>query len=845
MLESDSRNVMQAAFRFQLSDDALFRTLLWDSGKVSSDCSAHYRPEGLPLESAKRYYWRVKVWSETEACESEAASFVTALLHESDWQACFITAEKEEDAADSKGTCVQTVFRVHGKIRSAYVFSTALGLYHLFLNGSKIGDDQLAPGWTSYRKHLMYQTYDITAHVREGENSLCGFLGAGWYKGLMGFLHKRNNYGSRTALLCQVEITYEDGRRQTIVTDEGWQGADTPVLFSEIYDGEIYDARRNLTGWRPVEILPYDLSVLDPQGGCRVKIMQTLPVRQVFSTPKGETVLDFGQNLTGFVRFTVSGKPGEVVELRCFEVLDKDGNVYTANLRAAKQTLRYTCKGEGEEAYQPYFTFQGFRYVHVVSYPGTVKKESFTACVVYSDMRQTGFFECSHPLLNQLQHNILWGLKGNFLDIPTDCPQRDERMGWMGDAQIFCPTACYLANAYPFFRKWLRDVRCDQTIEGGVPHVVPDILTGFAGVSENWLLSQGTHSAAAWADAAVIIPWNLYLAYGDTQILYDQYGSMKAWIDFMRSHADGHLWRYRLQFGDWVALDAAEGSYLGATPNDFTCSAYYAYSTGLFAKMAGILHKEEDARFYGELHEKIRQGFFGAFFTEEGELTVKTQTAHVLALHFDLTPPQHIEKVAEGLVRLIEKEKGHLVTGFVGTPYITHALSRHGHLKDAYDLLLKEDFPSWLYQVKMGATTIWEHWDGIKPDGSMWSADMNSFNHYAYGAIGDWLYRSIAGIHLDEGAAGGRHTVIRPQTGGGLTYAKASCRSVYGGVSVFWQAEGDSITLQLHIPCNTTATICLDHAEILMDGGLAFQQGQNGLTAGAGSGTYTIKYRIC
>ena len=845
VMESGARNVKQAAFAFQLSEDTSFHTVLFDSGKVLSGCSAHYRPEGLSLESAKRYYWRVKVWTETEACQSEAATFVTALLHQSDWQARFITAETDLDAANSKGTCVQTAFQVQGKIRSAYVFSTALGLYHLFLNGSKVGDDQLAPGWTSYHKHLMYQTYDITPCIHEGENTLCGFLGAGWYKGLMGFLHKRNNYGSRTALLCQVEITYEDGRRQTIITDESWQGADTPVLFSEIYDGEIYDARRQLTPWRPVDTIPYDVSVLDPQGGCRVKIMHTLPARQVIATPKGETVLDFGQNLTGWVRFTVSGKPGDMVELRCFEVLDKDGNVYTANLRTAKQTLRYTLKGEGEETYQPYFTFQGFRYVHVVAYPGTVKKEAFTACAVHSDMNQTGSFECSNPLLNQLQHNILWGLKGNFLDIPTDCPQRDERMGWTGDAQIFCPTACYLVNAYPFFRKWLRDVRCDQTSEGGVPHVVPDTISGTKEVAGNWLLSQGTHSAAAWADAAVIIPWNLYLAYGDAQILNDQYASMKAWIDFMRSHAEGHLWRYKLQFGDWVALDAAEGSYYGATPNDFTCSAYYAYSTGMFAKIAGILRREEDARFYGELHEKIRRGFFESFFTKEGELAVKTQTAHVLALYFDLTPPQHIEKTAEGLVRLIEKENGHLVTGFVGTPYITHALSRHGRLKDAYALLLKEDFPSWLYQVKMGATTIWEHWDGLRPDGSMWSANMNSFNHYAYGAIGDWLYRTVAGIQLDENEAGCRHIIIHPQTGGGLTYARASFQSVYGEVSVLWQAEGDLITLQVHIPCNTTATIRLCHAEILDSGGLAFQQGQDGPTVDAGSGTYKIKYRVC
>ncbi len=845
VLDSEERNVAQTAFRFQLSEDASFTSILYDSGKVLSDCSAHYRPEGLPLKPATNYYWRVTVWTGAEtASESEPAAFVTALLSESDWQGRFISAETQEDAENSKGTCVKTSFSIKGKVRSAYAFSTALGLYHLFVNGQKAGEDQLAPGWTSYHHHLMYQTNDITLLLKEGENTLCGWLGAGWYKGLMGFLNTRNNYGGRTALLCQIEITYEDGRRQTIYTDESWQGSSLPVLFSEIYDGEIYDARPQPEEIRPVQRIPYDLKNLDPQAGCRVKIMDTLKVQEIITTPKGEKVLDFGQNLTGWVRFAVSGKPGDVAELRCFEVLDKDGNVYTENLRSAKQTLRYTLSGQGEETYQPYFTYQGFRYVHVVSYPGELKKEAFTACVVHSDMAPAGAFECSHPLLNLLQHNILWGLKGNFLDVPTDCPQRDERLGWTGDAQIFCPTACYLMDTHPFFTKWLKDLQYDQTPEGGVPHVIPDIITPAKALEENWLQSNGTHSATAWADAAVIVPWNVYLASGDTQVLIDQYGSMKAWIDFMHSHSNGPLWEYRLQFGDWVALDAEEGSCFGATPNEYTCSAYYAYSTGLLAKAAAVIGKEEDARFYKSLHEEIRQGFAKAFFTGDGDLKVTTQTAHVLALHFGLTPPEFTEKTAKALIRLIEKEGGHLVTGFVGTPYIAHALSGSGHLKEAYDLVLREEFPSWLFQVKLGATTIWEHWDGIKPDGSMWSAGMNSFNHYAYGAIGDWLYRTIAGIRLDESHPGCKHIWIQPQPGGGLTYAKAAYQGVYGEVSVHWQKDGDQITLNVHIPCNATATIGLGKAQVLSADGLHFREGSCGLTAEAGSGRYQVVYRF-
>ncbi len=845
IMESDQRNMKQAAFRLQLSDEASFQKVLFDSGKVLSDCSAHYRPEGLPLQSATKYFWRVTVWTDTDSMyESGPASFVTAILNEKDWVARFITAETEADAGSSKGTFVKSTFTVQGKVRSAYAFSTALGLYHLYVNDVKAGEDHLAPGWTSYHHHLMYQANEITHLINEGENTLCGWLGAGWYKGLMGFLNTRNNYGGRTALLCQIEITYEDGRLQRLVTDESWQGSDSPVLFSEIYDGETYDARYHPEKTQPVHLLPYDLKNLEPQGGCRVRIIDTLRVKKIITTPKGETVLDFGQNLTGWVHFTVSGKPGDVAELRCFEVLDKDGNVYTENLRSAKQTLRYILKGQGEEAYQPLFTYQGFRYVHIVSYPGSIKKESFTACVVHSDMAHTGTFECSHPLVNQLQHNILWGLKGNFLDVPTDCPQRDERLGWTGDAQIFCPTACYLMDTHPFFTKWLKDLQYDQTPEGGVPHVIPDIITNAKATEENWLQSNGTHSATAWADAAVIVPWNVYLASGDAQVLKDQYESMKAWIDFMRSHANGPLWEYRLQFGDWVALDAEEGSCFGATPNEYTCSAYYAYSTGLFAKIAATLGMKEDAKFYGKLHDEICQGFARTFFTKDGELTVSTQTAHVLALQFGLTPPEWVEKTAQALIRLIEKNSGHLVTGFVGTPYIANALSQSGHLKEAYDLVLREEFPSWLFQVKMGATTIWEHWDGIKPDGSMWSAGMNSFNHYAYGAIGDWLYRTIAGIRLDESNSGYRHTWIQPQIGGGLAYAKAAYQSMYGEVAVHWQKDDHQVTLHVHIPCNTTATICLGKAKVVSDDGLQFADGPDGAFASTGSGEYTIIYNL-
>ena len=524
------------------------------------------------------------------------------------------------------------------------------------------------------------------------------------------------------------------------------------------------------------------------------------------------------------------------------KVLDAKGNVYLDNLRKARQTVNYTLKGGEEEAFHPNFTFQGFQYVKVAKYPGEVKLENFEAVAVHSNMKPTGTFECSNPDINQLQHNILWGLKGNFVDIPTDCPQRDERLGWTGDAQIFCRTASYLMDTYTFFSKWLKDVEADQTPEGGVPHVVPDILAGKS--ESNWLLAQGTHSATAWADVAVIMPWTLYLTFGDTEILKKQYDSMKAWIDFMYRHSEGPLWNYKLQFGDWVALDAKEGSYFGATPNDLTCSAYYAYSTEIFSKIAKVLGKDDDYKMYSKLHSEIVEGFQKEFFTPTGRMAARTQTAHIIALYFKLVPDKFKEKTVNTLLELLKENDGHLVTGFVGTPYFCHALSQNGHTKEAYDLLLKDDFPSWLYQVKAGATTVWEHWDGIKPDGTMWSSDMNSFNHYAYGAVGEWLYRAVAGIEVDEGNAGYKHSIIHPHIGGGLEYVKANYASVYGDVSVSWKVEGDNISMEVDVPHNTSATIILEQAKsVSADAELQFTENADGLSAQAGSGKYQFSYK--
>lgn len=853
IIKSDRTDVTQKAYHLQISADKLFSCILYDSGWVVSSNSTHVRVE-MPVSSCTRYFVRVRIDDGVEISEfSEPSSFVTAIIHKKEWKCQFISAETQDDWENSKSTLLRREITLKGEVKEAFICSTALGLYQLFLNGNRVGTDELTPGWTSYQKHLCYQTYEVTSLLCTGNNTLGAMVGAGWYKGKMGFLHLRNNYGRQTAFLMQMVVRYQDGTQEIFGTDSSWKGVDGPVVFSEIYDGETYDAAKTSQGWnqnyfddshwKPVGMVDFPIDALTAQAGGKVTVKETIKAQRVFQTPKGETVIDFGQNLTGWVHFKVRGEKGQEASLQCFETLDAHGNVYTENLRTALQTVTYRCAGQGQEEFHPHFTFMGFQYVKILSWPCPVKAEDFTALVLYSDMEETGTFSCSHPLVNQLQHNILWGLKGNFVDIPTDCPQRDERMGWTGDAQIFCRTACYLMNTYTFYRKWLKDVAADQTEEGGVPHVVPDIISGKE--QDDWLLSQGTHSAAAWADVAVINPWTMYLVYGDTVILQEQYESMKKWIRFMQKHSRDFIWNYRLQFGDWVALDAEEGSYFGATPNDLTCTAYYAYSTGLFAKIARILGKTEDAEEFYALYLQIRDKYQKTFFDADGYLTAQTQTAHIVSLYFDLTPESLKQQTAQRLVELLRQENGHLVTGFVGTPYFCHALSQQNYAEEAYRLLLQEDFPSWLYQVKMGATTVWEHWDGKKPDGTMWSPDMNSFNHYAYGAVGDWLYRVVLGIEVDENDPGYHHILIHPVTGTDFQWAQGCYHSLYGDISVRWEKlSGNRYAVRVEIPHNTTAAFQLEkQAEIEQADGVEFQD-ENGIqTANFGSGVWNIIYK--
>lgn len=847
VMESDERNVKQESYQIQIWNGEI---LVYDSGCVESSQSAHVMVT-QSWDSIRRYRVRLCVTANGQSSQWVERSFVTGFQRKEEWKGKFISAEPEADKGESYGTMLRKEFCVAKPLKEAFLLSSAHGIYHAFLNGFRVSADELSPGWTSYHKRLLYQTYDVTGLLQQGENAIGIMLGAGWYKGMMGYKHTRNNYGTRTAFGGQLILRYEDGSEDWVCSDESWKGTKSPVLFSEIYGGEIYDARQEQFGWMlpgfddgtwaDTEMVERDVSTLVPQQSCPVRVQERFHPVALFTTPDGDRVLDFGQNMAGWCEIAVeNATAGAVVELEFFEVLNKDGNVYTENLRGIHQILRYICKGGETETYHPFFTFQGFQYAKIISYPGEPSVERFTACVVHSDLKETLRFECSNPFINQLQHNIRWGMKGNFIDIPMDCPQRDERLGWTGDVQAFARTSSYLMNTDAFYRKWLGDVAADQTAEGAVTHVVPDILTGH--MEGDWLLSQSVQGGASgWGDVAVILPWTLYQIYGDKEVLRSQMDSMLKWVQFMNQHSKGCLFEYGAQFGDWLALDAVPGSYKGATPDAYTSAAYYCASVGLVAKMLHILGREEESERYHSLANTLNCHFHSLFFRPDGSLTIQTQTAHVLALAFGLVPKEYRERIAARLRELLAENNGHLATGFMGTPYLMRALSENGGLEEAYALLMKDDFPSWLYQVKAGATTVWEHWDGRKPDGSMWSPDMNSFNHYAYGSVGEWLYRTVCGLEIDEERPGYDHFYLKPQIGGGLTWARLSFDSIHGEIVSDWSLSGDIVTLKVKIPANTTADILLTQAKTLLDtDGLSFI----GKHANAGSGVYSIQYKI-
>jgi alpha-L-rhamnosidase len=858
-LISEQENVMQTAYEIRVADSKSNLTKkskqIWATGKVLSDKSVNVEYEGSSLKSMQRVYWQVRIWDNNNKASdwSEAAFWEIGILEQESWTASWITManEKEYDGNSRPAQYYRNEFSAAKKISSARVYMTSLGVYELFLNGKKVGDELFTPGWTSYNKRLQYQTYDVTSMLQK-DNAIGAVLGDGWYRGNIGFKGQRSYYGDKLALLLQLKIEYTDGTSETIISDKNWKVSNGPILESDIYNGETYDARLEMPGWKSIDFDSGDWkSVTDldhpkdnliaPQG-VPVKAIEEITPIELLTTPKGEIVLDMGQNMVGWVRIKVKGNKGDVVKVKFAEVLDKEGNFYIANLRAAKATNIYTLKGDGEEVYEPHFTFHGFRFVKLIGFTNTPKLDDVIGVVIHSEMKPTGNFSCSDSLINQLQHNIQWGQKGNFLDVPTDCPQRDERLGWMGDAQVFSNTAAFNFDVSAFYTKWMKDVSADQLPDGKVPHVIPDVLNGNGG-------------ATGWADAVAIIPWTVYQVYGDTRILENSYSSITAWVKFMEGRAgDDYLWTGDAHFGDWLAFASRSSSYPGATTEkDLIATAYYYFTTSLTGKIATVIGKTADATKYNNQAEKIKLAFIDEFITPNGRLVSHTQTAYALALSFGLLPDNLIENAATYFADDVAKFK-HLTTGFLGTPLLCKTLSAIGRDDLAFMLLTRKKYPSWLYPVTQGATTIWERWDGQKPDGTFQDVGMNSFNHYAYGAIGEWLYGHVAGVSIDPENPAYKHILFSPHPGGDLSNASAEFLSMYGAIKSAWIIENGKFVYTVEIPANTTATITLPAVKLENVKANSMSENQKLLSGGKqlgdnvsfeiGSGKYQFSYRV-
>jgi alpha-L-rhamnosidase len=704
-------------------------------------------------------------------------------------------------------------FTINKPLRSARLYVTARGLFELRLNGAKVGEDFMSPGWTPYHRKIETLTYDVTKQLQQGKNALGSILGEGWYAGRLGW-EPLPPHDRKPQLLIQLEITHADGSTSLITTDSSWKATDQgPIRFSSIYDGENYDARMALGAWdRPsyddsawravVTEKPSSEVALLPKRHYPVRITQQVPCIAVTEPEPGTWIFDLGQNLVGWPVIKMPVQKDQVITIRVAEMLEKNGTLYRANYRSAKTTNSYTAAADGTISWHPTFTFQGFRYVEITGLPAGTRptKEWVTGDVLHSNFSTSGTFVSSHSMLNQLQQNITWGLRGNFLDIPTDCPQRDERLGWTGDAQAFTPAALFNADVHSFLASWLASMRLDQTADGAIPSVVPNV----AGVFGNPCGGPG------WADAATVVPWELYVRTGDISVLEENYDMMRLWVGWYESKAQNHIIDVDA-YGDWLQPNPSSGNITGDTPRDLIGTAYFARSTDFTAQAARRLGKTADAERLEQLFSAIKSAFVAKYFDAQGKLTIsnESQTGYLLALGFDLLPEAMRQPAAQNLVRMLGQANGHLRTGFLGTPLLAPVLDRYGRTDLAYQVLFKDTYPSWFYSIHQGATTMWERWNSYSHESGFGDAGMNSFNHYAYGAIGQWMHERIAGLAPDPAQPGYRHFFIQPAPGGPLTSAKAELNTPYGKASSSWVLKNGKLQIEAIVPPNTTATLLL------------------------------------
>lgn len=820
VIDDHRLNARQTAYQI-VSDNG------WDSGRVKSDQSIQVAYIGPALKSRQRVAWRVRTWDAhgRPSAWSDSAWFEMGLLERKEWQAEWIGSPLEGGPRSSV-PCpyLRKAFAVTQPVKSARLYVTALGLYEFHLNGAKVGQDEFRPGWTDYRTRVQYDVYDVTAMIRSGRNCAGAILGDGWYCGHIA-ADGRQMYGDRPRLLAQLMLDFKDGSTQRVVTDATWKTTAGPILEADLLMGEAYDARHELPGWDkpnyndrtwwPVEQFPDPGIQIVARLGQPVRVMREIKPASTPVLAKGlgwgwtGWVADLGQNMVGRARIKVRAKAGTTFRVRYAEMLDKDGKLYLDNLRSARATDYFTTAKDGVTVWEPRFTFHGFRYVEVTYHArlasvgwsdASLHPDLVTGVVLHTDLTETGVFECSNPLINQLQHNIQWGQRGNYLEVPTDCPQRDERLGWTGDAQVFIKTGAFNFDIAGFFTKWQQDFADAQHPDGSVPVVIPNH-------------PGGRFESPAWSDAIIICPWTIYRCYGDKSLLAHHYDAMKRYVEYLktgtiglvRCHPDYPAWD---GFGDWLALDGS-GRTEGGTPKDLIGTAFFAYSARLLGRIAGVLGNDHDAIAYAALFQRIKKAFQKRFINQDGFVGAGTQTGYVLALHFDLMPESLRQRALTELVRDITRRGNKLSTGFVGTSYLPYVLSDNGHAEMAFKLLNQKDWPSWLYAVTQGATTVWERWDGWTQEKGFQDAGMNSFNHYAYGAIGEWLYSRVAGIDLDPVAPAYRKIVFRPLPGGGLSYARAGLRTPYGWVRSAWHLAKDRFVLDVQLPANTSGMVYL------------------------------------
>ena len=837
--------VAQSAYQIVVADseDNLEKSPIWDTGKVLSDKSVKVDYTGKPFGARKKGYFKVRYWNDKGEVSSwsDVCTFEQGLLSNSDWGAKWISSSEKTPLryetrsygnhprkitlGGDEPAYMRREYNLRSGIAKARAYVASLGNVQFYINGKKVGKDYWGTGWTDYRRRVQANTYDVTDLLRKGDNTVAILLGGGWYTGRMGWTFNACNYGDNPKVIAQVEIEYNNGEKEVLITDKSWKWSRGPIVRADIFEGEDYDARKEMPNWNDIHSQPsianlwglfantqkFDDSawksvaveelgekpLLQPRRNPPVVKKAVLHPISVKKIASGTFIFDLGQNMIGWPKIKIPATPGRKIKVRYAEMLNKDGTMYTDNYRTARSLDYYICKGDGIEEYEPVLTFHGFRYVEISGLADDVEasKDWVEGHVVFSDLELTGSFVCSEAKINQLQSNIQWGQRCNFLEIPTDCPQRDERMGWMGDAQVFIPTAAYNMNVNAFFTKWLVDVRDAQSANGSYPDIAP----------LKYPKNFNNRGGAAWSDGGVICPWEIYLAYGDVQMLRDNYPAVQKWMNFLMASSKDYI-RDGRDYGDWLQPNSPYGN-VGETSMVLIGTAYFVRSADLSSKIANVLGKKEDAAKYKNIANKVREAFCKKYLKPDGSLVENFQTAYLLALAFDIPPENMRSAVFAKFLKTLEAANYHLRTGFVGTPLLNSVLTKYGRADLAYRLLFTETYPSWLYPINQGATTMWERWNSYSHKDGFGDVNMNSFNHYAYGAIGQWMYEHVAGLWHDENNAGFKNTVFAPKLTDKMSFASATKQTPYGKTASFWRRENGMIEWFVKIPPNSTGTL--------------------------------------